>query len=107
MVGAVPGEQLSVPGAAEPDPGPELEGQVATAPTEETTPGVDRLSGRAMVTRSPTATWVCCEASSATCTWRAVEVPCITVPPGWAVPPSSAGRVVTRMAAGSNTAWPN
>ena len=62
MVGVLlpelPDEQVSVPGAAElePDPpDPELDGQVATAPTEETTPGVVRLLGRVMLTLSPTA----------------------------------------------------
>ena len=81
MVGVVlpelPDEQVSVPGAAELDPDPpdpELDGQVATAPTEETTPGVVRLSGRVMLTLSPTATLVCSEALNATCTWRVVEV---------------------------------
>jgi hypothetical protein len=64
------------------------------------------LLGRVMVTLSPTATSVCCEASSASCTWRAVEVACIAIWPGWAPPPSSAGRAVTRRAVGSNTAWP-
>ena len=55
MVGVLlpelPEEQVSVPGAAElePDPpDPELDGQVATAPTEETTPGVVWLLGRVM-----------------------------------------------------------
>ena len=64
-------EQVSVPGAAELEldpPGPELDGQVATAPTDETTPGVVWLLGRVIVTLSPTATSVCCEASNATCT---------------------------------------
>jgi hypothetical protein len=78
-------EQVSVPGAAELEfdpPDPELDGQVATAPTEETTPGVVRLSGNVIVTLSPIATLVCCEASSATCTWRVVEVACRTVSPG-------------------------
>jgi hypothetical protein len=63
MVGAVPpdlpDEQGSVPGAAEVEldpPAPELDGQVATVPTEETTPGVVWLLGRVMVTLSPTAT---------------------------------------------------
>ena len=52
-------EQVSVPGAAELDPDPpdaELDGQVATVPTEETTPGVVWLLGRVMLTLSPTAT---------------------------------------------------
>ncbi|MFI5287830.1 MAG: hypothetical protein ACHQ4F_16155, partial [Candidatus Dormibacteria bacterium] len=70
MVGVVlPDEQVSVPGAAELEfdlPDPELDGQVATAPTEETTPGVVLLLGRVMVTVSPTATSVCCEATNAT-----------------------------------------
>ena len=113
MVGVLlpelPDEQVSVPGAAELEldpPDPELDGQVATAPTEETTPGVVWLLGRVMLTLSPTATSVCCEASSATCTWRVVEVPCITVSPVWALPPSWADTLVTRTAVGSNTAWP-
>ena len=45
-----------------------LEAQVATVPTAETTPGVVRLSGRVIVTALPTASSVCCEAPSATCT---------------------------------------
>jgi hypothetical protein len=47
-VGVLPEEQVSVPGAAELEldpPGPELDGQVATAPTEEMTPGVVWLFG--------------------------------------------------------------
>ena len=36
-----------------------------------------------------------------------VEVPCITVSPGWALPPSWADTLVTRTAVGSNTAWPS
>src|ERR1700684_3189345 len=90
---ALADEQVSVPGAAEPDPeppDPELDGQVATAPTEETTPGVVRLLGNMIVTWSPTAMPVCCEASTASRTWRVVKVPCSTVSPGWARPPSSA-----------------
>ena len=113
MVGVVlpelPEEQVSVPGAAELelDPlDPELDGQVATAPTEDTTPGVVRLFGRVMVTLSPTAILVCCEAFNATCTWRVVEVACITVSPGWALPPSWADTLVTRTAEASNTTWP-
>src|SRR5487761_629118 len=111
MVGVVlpelPDEQVSVPGAAEleldlPDP----DGQVATAPIEETTPGVVLLLGRVMVTVSPTATSVCCEAPNATCTIRVVEVACITDWPVWVPPPNSADMVVTRSAVGSNTAWP-
>ncbi|HEY0805218.1 MAG TPA: hypothetical protein VGD84_09145, partial [Pseudonocardiaceae bacterium] len=105
----LPEEQVSVPGAAELelDPlDPELAGQVATAPTEETTPGVARLLGRMMLTLSPTAMLVCCEALSATCTWRVVEVPCITVSPAWALPPSCTDTLVTRTAEGSNTTWP-
>ncbi len=100
---------MSVPGAAELDPDPpdpELGGQVATAPTEETTPGVVRLLGRVMLTLSPTAIVVCSEALSATCTWRMVEVPCITVSPARALPPSCADTLVTRTAEGSNTTWP-
>jgi len=105
----LPEEQESVPGAAEfeLDPlNPELDGQVATVPTEETTPGVVWLLGRVMVTFSSTATSVCCEAFNATCTWRVVEVACITVSPAWALPPGWADTDVTRTAVGSNTAWP-
>ena len=105
----LPEEQVSVPGAAELDPDPpdpELDGQVATAPTEETTPGVVWLFGRVMLTLSPTAIVVCSEALSATCTWRMVDVPCITAWPGWALPPSWADTLVTRTAEGPNTAWP-
>src|SRR6185437_5722662 len=114
MVGAalpeLPEEQGSVPGAAEPElelgpPPPELDGQVATVATEETTPGVLRLSGSVMVTLSPTARSVCWEASSATCTCRVVEVACSTVSPGRAPPPGWAVTDVTRTAAGSNTTW--
>ena len=114
MVGVLPTElpeeQVSVPGVAELDPDPpdaELGGQVATAPTEETTPGVVRLSGRVMLTLSPTATVDCSEAFSATRTWRIVEVPCITVSPACAAPPSCADTLVTRTADGSNTTWPS
>src|SRR4030081_789313 len=95
MVGVLlpelPEEQVSVPGAVELDPDPtdpELDGQVATLPTEETTPGVVWLLGRVMLTLFPTAVLLCCAASSATCTWRVVEVPCSTVSPAWALPPS-------------------
>jgi hypothetical protein len=67
-----PEEQVSVPCAADPDPDPpdppELDGQVATDPTEETTPGVVRLFGRLIVTRFPGAMLVCCDACRATCT---------------------------------------
>ena len=114
MVGVVlapepPDEQVPVPCAAEPElepPDAGLGGQVATVPTEETTPGVVWLLGRVMVTVSPTATSVCWEASNATCTWRVVEVACITVWPVWVLPPSGADRIVTRTAVGSNTACP-
>ena len=81
MVGVLlpepPEEQESVPGAAALEldpPGPELDGQVATLATEETTPGVVRLFGRVMLTLSPTATSDCCEAANASCTWRTFEV---------------------------------
>jgi hypothetical protein len=94
MVGVVllpelPDEQASVPGAAELEldpPDPELDGQVATAPTEDTTPGVVWLLGRVMLTLSPTASVVCSDALSATCTCRVVEVTCITVWPLGASP---------------------
>src|SRR5580700_535788 len=104
----LPDEQVPVPGVAEPpDPlDPELAGQAATVPTEETTPGVVWLLGRVIVTVSPTATSVCCEASNAACTWRVVELPCITVWPAWVLLPSWADKLVTRTAVGSNTAWP-
>lgn len=52
----LPDEQVSVPGAAELGfgaPDPELAGQVATAPTEETTPVVVRLLGAATRSSSP------------------------------------------------------
>jgi len=106
----LPDEEASVPGAAELDPDPpdpELDGQVATTPTEETTPGVVWLLGRVVLTLSPTATSVCCEASNATCTCRVVDVACVTVSPGWARPPSWAETLVTRTAVGSNTASPS
>jgi hypothetical protein len=105
---APPEEQASVPGAAELAPGtaPELDGQVATAPTEDTTPGVIRLSGRVMLTLSPTAIVVCSAALSATWTCLVGEVPCMTVPPGWVLPPSCAETFVTRSAVGSNTTCP-
>src|ERR1700726_2245247 len=110
MVGAVlpalPAVQVSVPGELALDlPDPALDEQVATAPTEETTPGVVLLLGRVMVTVSPTATSVCCEAPKATCTIRVVEVACITVWPVWVSPPSSADMVVTPTPVGWNTAW--
>src|SRR4030081_719601 len=94
-------EQVSVRGAVELDPDPpdpELDGQVATAPTEDTTPGVVLLLGRVMLTLSPTAILVCCEAVNATCTWRMVDVACITVSPVCAPPPSWPDTVVTRTA---------
>ena len=72
-----PEEQVPAPGAAELDPDPsdpELDVHVATAPTEETTPGVVWLLGSVIVTLFPTATSVCWEVSNATCTWRVVEV---------------------------------
>jgi len=47
-------------------PDPDPAGQVATVPTEETTPGVVWLLGKVMVTLSPTFTSDCWEASSAT-----------------------------------------
>src|SRR5437763_2760947 len=113
MVGVLlpepPDEQVSVPCAAELDPdpaAPELDGQVATAPTEDTTPGVVWLLGSVMLTLSPTAMLVCWEASSATCTSRVVEVPCSTFSPGWALPPGWADTLVTRTAVGSNTTCP-
>ena len=81
-------------------------GRWRPSPTEETTPGVVWLLGRVMLTLFPTAMLVCWEASSATCTWRVVEVPCSTVSPGWALPPGWADTLVTRTAVGSNTAWP-
>jgi hypothetical protein len=75
MVGVLfpelPEEQVSVPSvvALGLDPlGPELDGQVATAPTEDTTPGVVWSLGRVIVTLFPTATSVCCDASNATST---------------------------------------
>src|SRR5436305_10574375 len=97
MVGVLlpelPKEQVSIPGAAEVeldplDPG--LDGQVATAPTEDTTPGVVWLFGRVMLTLFPTATVVCSEALSATCTWRLVQVACITVWQAVERPPTGA-----------------
>ena len=89
MVGVLPEVHVSFPAVAELDPEPdaELDGQLATVATEETTPGVVSLLGRVMLTLFPTAMLVCWEASSATCTWRVVEVPCSTVSPGWALPP--------------------
>ena len=61
-----PDEQTSDPPAAEMelelDP---PEGQVATAPTAETTPGVVRLFGSVIVTLFPTDASVCCVASRA------------------------------------------
>ena len=101
---------MSVPGAAELEldpPDPELDGQVATVPTEETTPGVVWLLGRVMVTLSPTAT-------------RSVaRRPTQPAPREWSRwPASPSGRaerclpswadtLVTRTAVGSNTAWPS
>src|SRR5438552_9136783 len=100
---------MSVPGAADVEfgpPGPGLDGQVATEPTAETTPGVVRLSGRVIITLFPTATSVCCEALNATCTCRVVEVARSTVWPGWARPPSWTDPLATRTAEGSNNTWP-
>src|ERR1700709_1867281 len=110
MVGVLlPDEQASVPGVMElgpePPPDAELDGQVATVPTEETTPGVVRLFGSVMLTLFPTATVVCSEALNATCTWRTVEVACITAAPAWALPPGCADTLVTRTAEGSKTTW--
>ena len=81
-------------------------GAVATVPTEEITPGVVWLSGRVMVTLSPTATSDCWAASRAMVTWRVVEVAVSTGCPGWAGAPSVAETAVTRAAVGRNTAWP-
>src|SRR5689334_18791118 len=109
MVGVLPDAHASLPGVAELDPespAPELDGQLATVATEETTPEVVWLLGRAMLTLFPTAMLACWEASSATCTSRVGEVPCSTVSPGWAAPPGWTGTLVTRTATGSNTAWP-
>jgi hypothetical protein len=77
---------------------------VATVATEETTPGMMRSLGRVIITRFPTATFVCCETSSATRTWRVVDVAWIAVWPGCAPPPNWAGTAVTRRSVGSNTA---
>ena len=79
---------------------------VATVPTEVTTPGVVRLSGRVMTTWSPTLTSDCWAASRAMVTTRVVEVACRTGWPAWSAPPSVADTVVTRTATGSNTACP-
>ncbi len=108
MVGVLPDAQVSVPVVAElPEPpAPELVGQLATVATEETTPEVVSLFGSVMLTPFPTAILVCWEASSATRTWRVVEVPCSTGSPGWAPLPSWAATEVTRTTTGSNTAWP-
>src|ERR1700722_613285 len=62
----------------------ELDGQVATVPTEDTTPVVVWSLGRVMLTLSPAATSVESVASSATCTCRRVEVPCSAGCPAWA-----------------------
>ncbi len=107
----LPAEQASVPGAAVPGlefgpPAPDPGWQVATFATEATIPGVVRLSGRVMLTLSPTAMLVCCEASKATCTRRVVEVAFSTVWPGRALSPGWAATEVTRTAMGSNTARP-
>src|ERR1700722_15432300 len=105
----LPDEQVAVPGVAELelDPlDPEFNGQVATVPTEETTPGVVWLFGRVIITVSPTATSVCCEAFTATCTCRVVELPCITAWPVRVLPPSWADRLETRTAVASIAVWP-
>src|SRR3984885_7676991 len=102
MVGVeLPDEQASVPGATEVEfapPDPWLDGQLATVPTEETTPGVIRLLGRVIVTLSPTATLICCEASNATWTWRGLRW--LASPSGWPGPRFPTGQTA------SSPAWP-
>src|ERR1700704_3103303 len=78
----------------------------ATLPTDHTTPGVVALLGNVVVTWSPTFTWDCCVALSATVTMRAVDVAVRTGPPGCAGPPNVADTSVIRIAAGRNTASP-
>src|ERR1700730_13298064 len=110
MVGVeLPDEQASVPGATELEfapPDPWHDWHLARVPPEETAPGVIRLLGRVIVTLSPTATLICCEASNATWTWRVVEVACITVWLAWAALPTWADSVITRMAECQLPAWP-
>src|SRR5215472_19156792 len=79
-------------------------GMVATLPTEATVPGVVLLSGKVIVTWSPTLTSDCRSASSATLTTRAVELAVRTGPV--AGPPAIAVTVVTRAAVGRNTTAP-
>ncbi len=74
-------------------------------PTAEITPGVDFPSGMVTVTLSPLPTSDCWETSSLTVTTGRAEVAVNTVPD--AAEPSCADTLATRMARGSNTAWPN
>ena len=78
---------------------------VATLPTEDTTPGVTRPSGRVIITVSPAFTSDCCAASSAMVTTCRAEVAASTAPAAGA--PRPAGTVVTRIADGKNTACPS
>src|SRR5262249_56542875 len=78
---------------------------VATLPTEDTTPGVTRPVGRVIITLSPAFTSDGCAASRAMVTTRRAEVAANTGPAAGA--PRLAGIVVTRIADGTNTAWPS
>ena len=77
---------------------------VATAPTEEITPGVVVPSGSATVTLSPAFTCDCMEASSGIVTTCRSDVAVSTGPD--AGPPRLPVTVATRNAVGSNTTCP-
>ena len=82
------------------------DGDFATVPTDETTPGVVWLSGRSIVTRSPFLTLDCWAAASATVTWRTVEV-IPSTGPGATFAPAIGWTLVTRTGPGSNTTDPS
>src|SRR5487761_1121571 len=77
----------------------------ATLPTEETTPGVTDPPGSVTLTASPAATSPCREASRAIVTTCCAEVAASTGPV--AGPPRLPITLLTRIAAGSNTAEPS
>ena len=83
----------------------ELPVPLATLPTAEITPGVDFPSGMVTVTLSPLRTSDCWETSRLDRHHRPGRVAVNTAPD--AAEPSCADTLATRMARGSNTAWPN
>src|SRR5262245_46836195 len=82
-----------------------LAGVVATEPTELTLPGVVELSGKVIVTGSPTFTSDCCAASSWIVTCRFVVVN-VSTGPGCTAEPTVGVTDVTRTGPGSNTTAP-